>query len=207
MALSSICSLFKGNRGTTSLQVAVAMTALATVAGVSAPAVERYLSYAQVLRATSEVRVIGSALHLLLFDLGVERALASPDSPHRLELLVGEGEVPQVSGKKTDGWTAPASSPTVASLNDCLITNAVGFCAKENPTRAFGWDGPYLKTRVHADPWGNRYAVNIGVLDRGRQYVAVVVSAGPDGIISVPYELRIEQVGQSFGDDIYFVLR
>ena len=207
MRLRDLQTPLRGRKGTASLQAAFVMTTLAAMAGVAAPSVERYLSHAQVLQAKSEVRVIGLALHLFLFDLGTTGTITSPRTHDRVELLVSEGATPLASGQETLAWTPPGSGPAVARLDDLLLTNALGFEAKENATQPFGWDGPYLNSCVGPDPWGNRYAVSIGLLAQGQHCVPVVISAGPDGIISVPHGLRIEQMGQTFGDDIYFVLR
>ena len=41
-----------------------------------------------------------------------------------------------------------------------------------------GWDGPYLKTELRPDPWGNEYVYR---LDREHPGIYLLSSAGPDG--------------------------
>lgn len=59
----------------------------------------------------------------------------------------------------------------------------------------FGWRGPYLDA-VRPDPWGNRYMANVlwltmpqGAASSGFMRTVVVVSAGPDEEIDIPFGL------------------
>jgi hypothetical protein len=74
----------------------------------------------------------------------------------------------------------------VALLDDHLVVNEAGYSVVRGPSR-LGWRGAYLQNPVQSDPWGHRYAVNIGVM-RGHYFDTVVLSAGPDGIVDSPFE-------------------
>ena len=103
--------------------------------------------------------------------------------------------------------------------SDHLVTNAAGytgvtFPAAGGPRPGLGWRGGYLSTATGPDPWGNRYAVNVGFLkpstttaisnitagfatsDYPRLDV-FVLSAGPDEEI----DTRSAQDGAVPGDD------
>jgi hypothetical protein len=75
------------------------------------------------------------------------------------------------------------------------MSNAPSYTLK-NATAQFGWNGPYLSSTIGADPWNNRYAVNVGLIDTtagtqtsaGMTKSAVwVISAGPNGQLETPY--------------------
>jgi hypothetical protein len=79
------------------------------------------------------------------------------------------------------------------------------------PTSQFGWNGPYFSSEIAADPWGNRYVVNVALIDlspgaataNGQPKMAVwVLSAGPNGIIETPFAASILAAAQPGGDDI-----
>ena len=48
--------------------------------------------------------------------------------------------------------------------------------------------------------------VSIGLFGRRNTAVAIVVSAGADGILSVPYNMTRVQTTEQHGDDIFFPL-
>ena len=193
--------------GNTTLQTTLTVAGLAVLTGTTAPTVQRYLAHAKVLRAEAEVKIIASAIHLFLNDMGTSGVPASPGSRECLEMLVSGGSVPVTSEGAGSGWTKPLSDPSVGLFDDYLITNAPGFTTNTASTRhSFNWEGPYLRTPVKSDPWGNRYAASVGVMAHRRGYLPVIVSAGPDGDITFPYRLTPEQMVQVFGDDVHFVL-
>jgi hypothetical protein len=106
---------------------------------------------------------------------------------------------------------SPWTTGTSGLLADQLTGNGPGY-AMRTVTSAFGWNGPYVSTEFRPDPWGNRYIVNIGLVDAssgvinelGQPKAAVwVLSAGPNRIIETPY---LQPVTAAFagGDDIVF---
>ena len=81
----------------------------------------------------------------------------------------------------------------------------------------FGWAGPYLNTpEIGADPWGNRYMINVcfldpspGALDAKGQvkYSVWAISAGPNGIIETSFAQPVTSGGMIFGDDVATIIQ
>jgi hypothetical protein len=74
----------------------------------------------------------------------------------------------------------------------------------------FGWRGAYLPGPIGADPWGNRYAVNVEFLAKalgagpsGNVNDVFVVSAGQDGTIDTRFDTDGVTTG---GDDLIYVI-
>jgi len=193
--------------GSTCLQTAASLGAMAILTATTAPVLERYMNHAKVLRSKGEVKVLASVVQLLINDLGGQGVVESPHSHDYLRLLVSAGDVPDAESIDAAEWNAEPGGEAVGSFDDYLLLNAPGFSVKGGGSLGFGWDGPYLQAPLGADPWGNRYAASVGLLAAERTYVPVIVNAGPDGVISVPFRLRRDQMEQTFGDDIYYVLR
>lgn len=206
-ALSASRRAVCGRRGNAMLQTTASIGVLAILAATTGPMVERYINHAKTLKARSEVKAIASVFNLLINDLGHEGLPAGPDSDTWLELLVSDGDVPVLPESEMQNWALPSADGKAGLLNDFLIANTPGFAVRRGGSLAFGWDGPYLQTPLGADPWGNRYAANIGVLALGREYVPIIVSAGADGVLDTPYFLEWNDLGDRLGDDIYQVLR
>ena len=117
-----------------------------------------------------------------------------PDA-NRVNLLVSDGDTPPYQsalGATEAFWAQPVNLTTVDTLANHLVQNtpgddAFGDLAYRNANdiaisgggnnidfaRAdssgfnapYAWRGPYLRGPVDADPWGNRYAVNVAFLD------------------------------------------
>lgn len=96
-----------------------------------------------------------------------------------------------------------AVSSVIDTVTSQLIGNTPGYPVI-NPRK--GWHGPYLP-KDPADPWGNKYVVNVDTLKPGTTMKAVVVlSAGPDGVIQTA--LNQEPAGFALsGDDIVYHVR
>lgn len=113
---------------------------------------------------------------------------------YRVNLLVGDGDIPPYSaalGALEGFWTQVVNGSTVDTLSNHLIENEplessaqryrtpsdvmVGVPGGNNIDFArssssgfnapYAWRGPYLRGPVDPDPWGNRYAVNVAMLD------------------------------------------
>ncbi len=205
--LTTVRAVVRGQRGNAMLQTAASLGALAILTATTGPMVKRYMDHARTLRARGEVRIVASTVQLLLNDLASRAIPEGPDSDYALDLLVSNGDVPQGDGRAVSQWLMPAGAEGVGNLNDYLLTNALGFPLKGDGGAHFGWDGPYLQTPLNSDPWGRRYAASVGLFTQSGEYVPVIVSAGPDGVMEVPYGLALPQVGQVMGDDIYHPLR
>ncbi len=203
---NTVQRLKKNCRGSMAFQTTASLAAVAILAATTAPVLDRYVNHAKMLKAKGELKILASSLQLLTNDLGARGIPCQPKDREVLALLVGEGDIP-VTAEATSLWNSTAKVKTVGSFNDYLLTNAPGFKMKQPGTLSFGWDGPYIRDPLRSDPWGNRYAASVGLLKKGANLVPVVISAGPDGIISTPFELTLEHMYQNFGDDLVEVLR
>lgn len=169
--------------------------------------------------------------------------------PRRVNLLVSDGDVPSLNaGILGDSfWRLPVNAGAVDTFSNHLAENvpneaAAGVNRYRNATDAtiaanggqldfarfsssgfnapYAWRGPYLRSPVDPDPWGNRYAANVVFLDPAATAViggilggfpfadyprldVFVMSAGPDEEI----DTRAAQDGAVPGDDdfIYIV--
>jgi hypothetical protein len=102
------------------------------------------------------------------------------------DLLVGAGEVPHAATAAAASWSLAPMHTSVALLDDHLVVNEAGYSVVRGSSR-LGWRGAYLQDPVRSDPWGHRYAVNVGVM-RSHYFDTVVLSAGPDGLVDSPFE-------------------
>ena len=84
-------------------------------------------------------------------------------------------------------------------MDDHLVTNMVGYRPRAEGPFAKGWSGPYVD-RVPTDPWGHRYAVNLGASGKGP---IIILSAGPDGVPETPFIAPGLRIG---GDDVVGLL-
>jgi hypothetical protein len=137
------------------------------------------------------------------FRSGRPPAMERGNAADRLQVLVSQGNVP------FEDITSPWTTGVAGSLADQLVTNAPGY-ALRSPTSQFGWNGPYFSSQLMADPWGNRYAVNVALVDlspgaatiSGQAKMAVwVLSAGSNGIIET-FASSILTAVRPGGDDI-----
>jgi hypothetical protein len=161
---------------TTTLVVLSVLTTMAT------PAINDYVEQAKLIRAQSDVATLSVSLVRLFNDVGFERD--RPGGWGRYDLLVGAGNPPTADREASMAWTASAAGPEVGLLDDQLVRNTAGYPRRDR----FGWRGPYLQSVVRPDPWGMRYGVNAGARQDAGSDV-IVLSAGPDGIVSVPFEM------------------
>ena len=203
-------SRFRRRKGRASsiLQTTVTIGCMAVMAGVSAPVIKRYMTQAKTLRATREVRILGSAMTLFMADMRFTSRMPPAPGGGALKLLISEGQAPGAGGSGARPWLLTYEDPGVASFDDYLMDNACGFKERKGKPGGAAWDGPYVNVPTPEDPWGNRYACNIGVIEEG--YVPIIVSAGPDGKMSLPFYLTLSEANRKTGgagDDIFFILQ
>lgn len=197
--------------GFTLIELTVVLAVIVTLALVIAPPIANMVSAARSARAETDCQVIASAVVQFYRDNGFFPSwrLAQAGGPgrpeHRVQLLISPGRIPQ------EDQPTPWTTGIAGQLVDQLVTDVPGY-ALRSPTSQTGWNGPYVSSVIRADPWGNRYVVNIELLDSsasqitrsGRVKSAVwVLSAGPDGIIDTPYAQPISSAAPG-GDDICF---
>lgn len=169
-------------RGYSVTEVTTILTALTLLSGVAAPAVTTYLEDAQLVRARGDVRTIAISLVRLMNDVGPERS--RDDGWATYDLLVGAGVTPAAANASSRDWVS--SGAAVGTLDDHLIVNTPDYSVRQ-PRTQFGWRGAYIQDPVGADPWGQRYAVNVAAM-KSRAFDTVALSAGPDGVVESAFE-------------------
>ena len=199
-----------GSMGFTLIELTVVLAVIVTLALVITPSITGSINEARVARARNDCQTIASGMYQFFRDTGffpVWRTARSggPGAPaDRLDVLVTQGSVP------AEDIPTPWTTGVAGSLSDQLVTNAPGYTLR-SPTSPFGWNGPYFSSQLGADPWGNRYSVNVALVDlslgaataAGQPKMAVwVLSAGPNGILETPFAASILTAARPGGDDI-----
>jgi type II secretory pathway pseudopilin PulG len=162
-------------------------------------------------------------------------AATSPPShavSNRADLLVSDGRTPALAiARSTAGtdWDDAVNNAAIQRLEWYLVQNTPSNTAANAYRTAatmtvlgefdddsgaqfnaeHGWRGAYLPA-IGADPWGNRYAVNVEFLARtpgggpsGHVNDVFVLSAGSDGVI----ETRFDTDGvAAAGNDVLYIL-
>ncbi|MHB8533805.1 MAG: hypothetical protein ACYDC2_13885 [Solirubrobacteraceae bacterium] len=190
------------------MALAALLAALAAATYVAWPAMRGTTDRTRSERARQDAQAIAGALISFYRDNGFFPLWArQPDGKEgqlrRIDLLVSDGEAP--SAPPGSLW----ATGRIGMLASELVTNRPSYGLREDPD-GMGWNGPYLPESPGPDPWGRRYAVNIGLIpsadsppdDRGPARFAVwVLSSGPDGIVETSYRQPIGNAALA-GDDI-----
>lgn len=223
-------------KGLTLIETTVILAVVTVLSGMLAPSILQFIEDAKITQAENDVRVISAGLSRFFQDTGhfpvtfdtVQGGLGT----HFIDVLVSDGLAPQVTQARSFNRAANTGNrPNVAAavsggdldrwntgeqdfLDNHLVKNLPGFTLRGSNTNK-GWNGPYLNTSIGADPWGNRYLVNVAYLDaemgvadaQGVSKNAVfVLSAGPNQTIETPFTQPIVNA-EAFGDDIGSRLR
>ncbi len=214
-----------GQHGMSLVEATIILAVLAIVSGVVAPSINDYMQDARLTKAREDVQALGSALTRMLKDTGETMTLlsgavsgsAGPSHAlaNRVTMLVGDGDVPAVTGSvvgtSTTDWnslTSDASPKIVRTIASQVVLNTPAYRNLTNMSVAanfdpsggqtvnseFGWRGPYLSGPVDPDPWGHRYAINTEFLGRisGASQTqfdndVFALCAGPDGEADTPF--------------------
>ena len=154
---------------------------------------------------------------------------------NRVDLLVTEGQTPTIDpsavrpGAGVTDWDDAVNNAAIQLLDHYLVTNTPSSLAANayrtassmSATTEFdpdvgamfnaehAWRGAYLPGPLGADPWGNRYAVNVEFLERplgagpsGNVNDVFVLSAGDDGRV----DTRFAVDGVTSGNDVIAVV-
>lgn len=207
----------EAGQGFTLIELTVVLAVIVTLALVLTPSIINFISDSRLARARTDTQTLGVAITQFYRDNGFYPQWSTAGTgggpgtaANRVDLLVSRGSIPASGGSVTDQWI----KGTTDLLANQLVTNAPGY-AMRTATSPAGWNGPYLSSAIGADPWNNRYAVNIGLIDPtlGTQTSAGAIknavwaiSAGPNGVIETPYTQPIT-VAVLGGDDIGFRLQ
>lgn len=175
-------ALLTSSLGFSTTEAMTVLASMSVLSGAAAPAIGDYIARAQDVRARNDVDAIATALVNLVNDVGT---MPQPGIEPPV-LLVSGGHVPRVSNAAADLWAITVDNVRARRLDGYLIDNTIA-CPVRGGSSRTGWRGPYLN-RLDSDPWGNRYAVNVGVLERRAGSAVVVLSAGPDEVVDTPFE-------------------
>jgi hypothetical protein len=194
MSSCGILRIVRASGGFSAVETAAIVTALSLLTAIAAPAVDEYVSLAQLTRAMGDERVIASGIMRLSWDIGLaERRTKGWDTT----VLAGAGSAPQLGDDGDARWVR---APEGALLTAHLVTNDVSYAVRPlTQSGGRGWRGPYVDGAIDADPWNHRYAVNIGAMVMTTAADTVVISAGPNGLIETPFDRDGLRAG---GDDV-----
>jgi prepilin-type N-terminal cleavage/methylation domain-containing protein len=196
--------------GFTLIELLVVLAVIMTLVLVLTPSIRNSINEARMARARNDCQTIASGMYQFFRDTGFfplwrTSQGGGPGTPAgRVDLLVSQGNVP------AEDIPTPWTTGVAGSLSDQLVTNAPGYTMR-SAAAPFGWNGPYFSSQLGADPWGNRYAVNVALVDlspgaataNGQPKMAVwVLSAGPNGILETPFAASILTAVAPGGDDI-----
>ena len=179
----------RGAGGFSLVETTIILSVLTLLASVMAPSIGDYVVEARLIKARADMQMIAVAVSRFAFDVTLQSN--QPDSWSHFDVLVGEGEIPGSTANETVTWVAKPSSGRASSLDAHLVTNEAGHARRESQFGggmfSRGWAGPYLSGGIGPDPWGYRYAVSVRHMADGSGSSALVISAGPDGIIETPF--------------------
>jgi prepilin-type N-terminal cleavage/methylation domain-containing protein len=192
--------------GFTMIELTVVLAVIVTLALVLTPSITNFIQDSRVARARADTQAIAGAIFQFYRDNGFYPQWSTSNNggpgtaQNEVDLLVSPGNVPAVA--QANLWT----TGTTDLLTDQLLTNAPGYTAR-TATSTSGWNGPYLSNTINADPWNNRYAVNVGLLDptigvAGKNAVWAL-SAGANSTVETTYQQLIT-VAATGGDDLVF---
>jgi type II secretory pathway pseudopilin PulG len=187
----------KSERGLSLVEVTLMVMVLSILSAVMSPAIGDYVNDARRVKAASDVQVLAATFARFAFDTN-DPATKSKDW-RALEMLVGDGQSPTLGQGGDAEWLGSPDNQRVGLLDEHLLTNGPGYPSRDG--MAFwcrGWRGPYLSTGIGPDPWGHRYAVNVGSWSTQGADI-VVISAGGNGSIETPFQ---KDGLTSGGDDI-----
>jgi type II secretory pathway pseudopilin PulG len=222
--------LVADNRGVaTSLIEAVMVIAIAAI--ISSMAIVASMDKvedARMTRAIADTEMIGIAIHGFMNDTGFAPAFkagtATGPSDEIFLVLESGGTTPPENSEAATPLLWPMDETDRDLLENQLVKNKPNTDGMPYPrigeisyARTRGWNGPYVPTMPSADPWGNKYLVNVqlltpkGVRDAaadlslgvGQRPAAFVISAGPNRLLDTVFL----QVADSFvvgGDDLVF---
>jgi prepilin-type N-terminal cleavage/methylation domain-containing protein len=197
------------SRGFTLIELTVVLAVLVTLALVLTPSITNFINDSRVARARTDTKTVAASLVQFYKDNGfypqwVTATAGGPGTPaNRRDLLISPGNVPTTAAASL--WTT-GTNDTIANQ---LMGNTPAYTVK-TATNTYGWNGPYLSSGIGADPWNNRYMVNVNLIDTtlGTQTSAGVtksavwvISAGPNGQIETAYTQSIT-TAVTAGDDI-----
>jgi prepilin-type N-terminal cleavage/methylation domain-containing protein len=200
-------------QGFTLIEVIVAIAVVAILAGIITPNVVKHLDDSKRARAQNDCLVIGAAISSFYKDVARWPNMNAAGAVG-VTLLVSEGNRPAM-GPGVGAWNGLPTAANCDMLSNHMSSNTPkSQSTNVYPTTGeFHWSGPY-QTSFPSDPWGNRYAVNIGNMvnntNPALSYAVWVLSAGPNGTVDTVFNPGVPALGTTLiagGDDIVYRLK
>lgn len=194
--------------GFTLIELTVVLAVIVTLALILTPSIANFINDSRMARARTDCQTIAAAVVQFYRDSGFFPLWTTAQNGRpgplqaRVQVLATQGNLPLED--QPTGWSTGRSD----SLVNQLVTNTPGYTMR-TVTSQLGWNGPYLSSELQSDPWGNRYLVNIGLIDTSPGVLTVagpkaavwVLSAGPNGIVDTPFNQPVTSAAL-VGDDI-----
>ena len=203
--------------GFTLIEIAVVVLIIAVLAAILTPIVSAYFNQARIAKAQADTTVIGEAISRYEKDtgrypmFGAQAGSLFQDSTATVVRLEGPGNTPSetvpTNWTKTSGITNTdcVAGCTFSLLSNFLILNTAGVAISSNLAKPFTWKGPYLD--VQADPWGNKYLVNIIHTKSSSTFACFVISAGLNGQMDTNFDISKGTAITPGVDDIIYRIR
>jgi type II secretory pathway pseudopilin PulG len=212
----------RNQKGFTLVEITIILLVLVILGAIFLPAAERFVDLARIARVREDIGAIAAVIELWKFDTCSRWFHVDGDSNaftdgNRVDMLIGDGDTPPTSfipASNDDFWS---ESYGLGNFVDTISNHlALGdpFFPTDNTAAtspypvpnnssvyACGFRGAYISTPISADPWGNRYMVNVawlgakGTRDFGvatqvlfNQFDVFVLSAGPDETVDTEFQ-------------------
>lgn len=189
-------AMLSSSAGFSTVETGAIVAASSILSATATPQIQEYLENARAVKAKGDVRVI--ALSIIRLSADVQRIRMNQTVPPKV--LVSDGEIPASGSAHGRRWTLPEDGRDVQPLASHLIDNTAGYTSASG--QFLRWRGPYMEG-LSPDPWGSRYAVNVGLLEGTGGHAVLVMSPGPNRIAETPFEAVGLQAG---GDDVIAVI-
>lgn len=192
------------------LEASIVVMVVSILTAVVAPSASRAIERARLARAVEDMEAIKTAIVNFRTDAYQGFSTDGTQNGPLMQMLVSDGDTPRTIGVGGDSrWADPVDGDGPGVVTDFierhLVTNNIfGTGVQYSLAGGQRWIGAYLDGPVDSDPWGNRYAVNVGFLraPANTKMDTVVLSAGPDEEIDSAFE----QDGMYPGDDDILVM-
>lgn len=218
---------WKDNRGiaTSLMEATLVITIAAVLSTVAVITSSDQVSDANTTQGHSEVKLMGVSILSFMQDTGYAPAyLAGNKNGPNDEvawILESDGSYPDDSTKTWPiNGAKELQSVKVDLLANHLTLNNPGNSkisyrriGEISYARFQGWNGPYMSKIPAADPWGDKYLVNIGFatsqgaaaanLATGKRPAVFVISAGPNRSIDTKYFQAADEFVEGGDDEIF----
>ena len=189
--------LKRDRRGFTLIEIVAILAVIAILVAVVSPMVVKYIKDARIRKAQADVKTIGAAILAFAKDTRRWPVYSNATTEAYDALQTSVGDTPEDPNEYLPD--------AIDNIEDQLVTNAPSYPTGTGERK---WKGPYLE-KVGADPWGNKYYVDVKGLRKDNVnslMPAFCISAGPNGKL----ETEFGQTGPSItigGDDIVFRIK